>query len=86
VKKTKNTKKKIAFLTVAATCVIVILSMFLAQAFSAQAASKAQDVAVTQPQSDSSSAIPLLMLLLPVAALAAYVMEWTGSKKSSSAL
>jgi len=87
VKKTESKKKKTTFLIVAATCVIVILSMFLAQALSAQAASKAQDVTVTeQPQRDSFSAIPLLMLVLPVAALAAYVLEWTGSKKSSSAL
>jgi heme/copper-type cytochrome/quinol oxidase subunit 2 len=87
VKKTERTKKKIAFLTIVVACImVVVLSMFFVQAFSAQAASKAQDVAVTQPKSDSFSAIPFLLLVLPVATLAAYVLEWTGSKKSSSAL
>ena len=84
-KNRKSTKKKIVFLTIVVACMMVVISMFLVQSFPAQAASKA-DVSVTQSKSDSFSSIPLLMLMLPVAALAAYILEWTGSKKSSSAL
>jgi hypothetical protein len=59
-------------------CVLVVLSIVLVQASSAPQSSISEDAA--QPANEELSAIPLLMLMLPFAAVAAYVLEWTNRK------
>jgi hypothetical protein len=63
----------------------VILSLVLVQASSAPQSDDSIQEANTQDiappaSSDALSAIPLLFLILPIAAVAAFVLEWTNRK------
>jgi hypothetical protein len=77
-------KKKIACLTLAVTCIVVIVSMFLVQAFSPLTPSASKGVETAKQWNNSLTALPLVILLLPIAAGVAFILEWRNSKKNPS--
>jgi hypothetical protein len=79
-------KKKIVYLTITVTCVMIIVSMFLVQAFSPLAPLESKGVEASNQVNDSLPAIPLVILLLPIAAGVAFVFEWRNSRKNRSSL
>ncbi len=82
-KAVRLSRKKIVYLTIAITCVMFVLSMFFVQAFSSQKSAIQKDDEA-QMGGDGVSAIPLLGVILPIAAAVAYVLERITSKKNSS--
>ncbi|MCW4019068.1 MAG: hypothetical protein NWF00_10395 [Candidatus Bathyarchaeota archaeon] len=82
-KKQKHFIKKTTCLAAAVACVAVVLSLFLVQAFSAPQPEVSEELDATDSSfsgNEELSAIPLLFLLLPFAAIAAYVLEKTNPK------
>ncbi len=83
--KLKLYSKKAAYIMLAMTCVLIISSILFVQAVPLQETPTTQEYNTTQDQGNELSAIPLLVLILPIAAVAAYVLEWATSKGKQSA-
>lgn len=72
-------RKKTVAALFCAVCIMVVFSGFSVQAFSNVTTSKAQETSESTPTNEALFAIPSLLLILPIAAAAAYVLEWRTS-------
>jgi hypothetical protein len=74
----KSGLQKVFGVTVVAVCMLVVFSMGSAEASTAAPSTAAPTA--SEHTCDSFSAIPMVVLLLPIAAVAAYVLEWATAK------
>ena len=79
-------RRRKVYLAFFVACGLVFLSLFVVQAFvpQEQKAVQVQNGDAAAPRSgDSFSAIPMVLLTLPIAVVVAYVLEWRTAKNES---